>query len=271
MEQEDDFDDLEASLPCPDWSQDDEALAYYLATARYGGRSLPVSVREEMERITLAAREDEELARRIRALSNRMDELDSGVTSGFESLAERRREPVGRVRLADRPAVATAGRRRRVQRIAFAVPIAVLLVYAGFVLAMRPELADLAVPGPLLDVPPGALVLRGESPADEAAREQLAEAHALLVEARGRGPSWFARYDDAALSEAIALLQDVRVRSVRSDPMRTAAAYLLAKAYLADDNPAAAWDALVEAADGSGPAAAAARELSAQLEARLQE
>lgn len=264
----------DAGLPLSrlQWEIDDEALAYYVATARYGGRTLPASVQEEMERIALAAASDPVLAARLERLSRRMDELDSNSASESLELltgivlperSERPRRDRDPVRALWRGKLWRSG-------IVVVLPVAAALYLVLAVSMSAPTYADLASLDPERTQTQESLVLRGRSAVEEeAAHVRYQYARSLLTEADGRWFGLFRRFDRTKVVEAIELLQQARAASHADAPVHAASSYALAKAYLALEEVELARRALGEAAAGRDPYASAASELQARLDARL--
>ena len=261
-----------SSVPRLQWETDDEVLAYYLAIARYGGKDLPHTVQEELERIALAAGSNPVFAARLHEVSLRMDQLDGeGASSAFERLTGQSLSGASVESQVDRPPH-RAPRRRRVGRMTTLAGLSMLAVgilfWGGHLL--RPAFGDLAALEPELEMTPSAMVLRGRTPTEQdLALERFRQARDVLGQAESRWLGIVRRYDHARVKEAMVLLDDARSMTTPDAPAYAAASYLLAKAYLAADDVGGARRVLRDAAAGSGPYAIAAVRLEEQIEKRV--
>lgn len=260
-------------LPAPQlqWEVDDEALAYYVAAARYGGKTIPESVRVEMDRIDAAAKSDPVFAARLDSLTRRIEELDGdGATTSYRRITEdppstpppRVEEPL--VAPVSRPA-----RRRGLRAVAFAVPIAATILIA---IALWPsnEYRDLSAIEPIRPFDVNLIVLRGETgPTEAEFRDQLDRARGMIEASSSRVLGVIRVRNDELLRAAIEELESARSQVHPGSPAHAAVAYHLAKAQLALERPQPAIDLLEESAAAAGAYALAADTLRVLVEARL--
>jgi hypothetical protein len=253
------------------WEVDDEALAYYLAAARYGGKSLPDGVRLEMNRIDAAAKSDPVFAARLDALSRRIEELDEeGAWDSFRRLADEAPPDLSRPVEPSRTALKGVSARRSIGRaFAFVLPAAAAILLA-VVLWPANRYGDLAAPEAMRPFEMSPVILRGaDTPTESELRIRFDRARSLLDASRTGWLRVVPGHKDGLVQEAMRELNAIRSAVPAGSAADAATAYSLAKAHLALDDPAAALEMLEESAEGSGPYSAAAESLAALVEARM--
>ncbi len=251
-------------LNLPRWEDNDEALVYYLVTARYGGPELPSSVRDELDRIEATAKEDPEFASRVQDLLRRIDNLDSGGEASSQDAdspvvsepAPRRSNRDKRHRYGTPPV--RRARSRSKWLVGGVSAFAFTLVAASLLLAAQSNTRGLA--SLQIDiVQADDLVLRGGSrPIDPEIVQRLEQARRHLEDAERAILGHVLWYDRIEARRAASLLEAVLADAQPGDPSYAEAAYTLARASLMMGDERSTDDALGKAASGTGPFATAA-------------